>query len=79
MLTTLGKNGKKLLSLDATTTIKTIKTSCKIKSKIVEQDEKEKGIREILNFGQTFGHAIESFTGFSKKRPSGCFFVDISS
>ena len=63
----LQKNGKKLLSLDATTTIKTIKTSCKIKSKIVEQDEKEKGIREILNFGHTFGHAIESFTGFSKK------------
>ena len=29
-------------------------------------DEKRR-IREILNFGHTFGHAIESFTGFSKK------------
>ena len=59
------KKWKKLLSLDATT-IKTIKTSCKIKSKIVEQDEKEKGIREILNFGHTFGHAIESLPVFLK-------------
>ena len=42
--------------------------SCSIKSKIVGMDEKEKGIREILNFGHTFGHAIESFTGFQKKK-----------
>ena len=63
----LQKNGKKILSLDTATIIKTIKVSCKIKSKIVGKDEKEKGIREILNFGHTFGHAIESFTGFSKK------------
>ena len=43
------------------------KKSCQIKSEIVSEDEKEKNIREILNLGHTFGHAIESLTGFSKK------------
>ena len=63
----LQKNGKKVLKLDTNTIMKVIKVSCSTKSKIVGIDEKEKGIREVLNFGHTFGHAIESFTGFSKK------------
>ena len=63
----LQKKGKKIFALDTKTIIKTIKISCDIKSKIVGKDEKEKGIREILNFGHTFGHAIESYSGFSKK------------
>ena len=58
---------KKILKLDKNTVINAIKISCNIKSKVVEMDEKERGIREILNFGHTFGHAIESFTGFSKR------------
>ena len=36
-----------------------ITKSVKIKSKIVSQDERESGIRAVLNFGHTFGHAIE--------------------
>lgn len=36
-----------------------ISISCKIKGDIVEQDEKDTGIRQILNFGHTIGHAIE--------------------
>ena len=63
----LKKNGKKIISLKPEETIKSIEKSCKIKANIVSKDEFEKGIREILNFGHTFGHAIESFTGFSKK------------
>ena len=63
----LKKNGHKIISLDKTSLIYAIKKSCKIKSQIVSEDEKEKGIREILNLGHTFGHAIESQTGFSKK------------
>tara|TARA_B100000963_G_scaffold318315_1_gene299341 strand:- start:137 stop:571 length:435 start_codon:yes stop_codon:yes gene_type:complete len=35
--------------------------SCKIKSEIIEKDEKEIGERALLNLGHTFGHAIESF------------------
>ena len=41
-----------------------IRKSCEIKSSIVEQDERESGIRAILNFGHTFGHAIESGVGY---------------
>ncbi|MBX9900761.1 MAG: 3-dehydroquinate synthase [Burkholderiaceae bacterium] len=43
-----------------------IKRSCEIKSKIVQQDEKEAGLRATLNFGHTFGHAIEAGLGYGK-------------
>jgi 3-dehydroquinate synthase len=62
----LKKNGKNLINLNQESLVYAILQSCKIKSKIVSKDEKEKGIREILNFGHTFGHAIESFTNFGK-------------
>lgn len=39
----------------------TIQHSIAIKSKVVEQDPTEKGLRKILNFGHTLGHAVESF------------------
>jgi len=38
--------------------------SCKIKADIVEMDEKELGLRRILNFGHTLGHALEAASGF---------------
>ena len=40
-----------------------IKRSCEIKAWVVAQDEREAGLREILNFGHTFGHAIETGLG----------------
>ena len=43
-----------------------VEKSLKIKKEVVEQDEKESGLRKILNFGHTIGHAIEKGTGFSK-------------
>ena len=60
-------NAIKLLNLDSKTCAYAIKKSCSIKAKVVSKDEKESGLREILNFGHTFGHAIESTTGYSKK------------
>ena len=39
--------------------------SCRIKADIVEFDEKEKGMRMLLNFGHTFGHMIETLTSYS--------------
>jgi 3-dehydroquinate synthase len=40
--------------------------SCKIKARIVAEDEKENGIRMVLNFGHTIGHAIETVTKYSE-------------
>ncbi|HZK44477.1 MAG TPA: 3-dehydroquinate synthase [Syntrophomonadaceae bacterium] len=47
---------------------KIIYESCKIKGEIVEQDEKETSLRAILNLGHTFGHAIESLSGYGTYR-----------
>ena len=46
---------------------KTIADSCKIKQNIVQQDEKEKNLRKILNLGHTFAHAYEATLSYSKK------------
>ncbi len=67
----LTSNGKKVILLEPKSCIYAIQKSCSIKSKIVSMDEKEMGVREILNFGHTFGHAIESMTGYSNKIKHG--------
>ena len=43
-----------------------IKRSCEIKAQVVGQDERESGLRAILNFGHTFGHAIEAGLGYGE-------------
>ncbi len=43
-----------------------IQRSCEIKAQVVGQDEREQGLRAILNFGHTFGHAIESGLGYGQ-------------
>ena len=53
-----------LLKKDEQTLFHAINESCKIKQNIVEQDEKEHGIRALLNLGHTFAHAIEQTLGF---------------
>ena len=68
----LQKNGKKLVETRNKKILKkAILKSCKIKSKIVNQDEKEKNLRMILNFGHTFGHAFEAVKNYSKKLNHG--------
>ena len=44
----------------------TIYRSCKIKSEMVALDERETGVRALLNLGHTFGHAIETYTGYGQ-------------
>ena len=41
-----------------------IQTACRIKKDIVEKDEREQGLRRILNFGHTLGHAVEVTSGY---------------
>jgi 3-dehydroquinate synthase len=43
-----------------------VRRSCEIKAEVVGQDEREHGLRAILNFGHTFGHAIESGLGYGE-------------
>lgn len=60
----LDKNMEKILSADSKLMEKTIKRACEIKARVVEADEKESGLRKILNFGHTIGHAVEALTNF---------------
>ncbi|MFB2351308.1 3-dehydroquinate synthase family protein, partial [Priestia megaterium] len=43
-----------------------VQRSCEIKAWVVGQDERESGLLAILNFGHTFGHAIESGLGYGE-------------
>jgi 3-dehydroquinate synthase len=67
----LNKNSRKIIDLKTPFVEKAIYESCKIKRMIIEKDEKEKGIRKILNFGHTFAHAYEATLGYSKKLNHG--------
>ena len=53
-----------LMALDNDSLIYAIEKSCSIKADIVAQDERESGVRAHLNFGHTFGHAIENAQGY---------------
>jgi 3-dehydroquinate synthase len=53
-----------LLARDGAALAHAIRRSCEIKAWVVGQDEREGGLRAILNFGHTFGHAIEAGLGY---------------
>lgn len=57
-------NLERLMAKDPEALATAVKRSCEIKAWVVGQDEREGGLRAILNFGHTFGHAIESGLGF---------------
>ena len=67
----LKKNGKDILNLNMNACKVAVEKSCRIKSKIVSLDEKESGIRALLNLGHTFGHVIEKYTNYSNKIKHG--------
>jgi shikimate kinase/3-dehydroquinate synthase len=58
------ENIGKLMARDQAALAHAIARSCEIKSEVVRQDEREGGLRAILNFGHTFGHAIENGLGY---------------
>ncbi|MCL2352106.1 MAG: 3-dehydroquinate synthase [Firmicutes bacterium] len=55
----------RIMAGDTEAVRETLRRSCGIKAGVVSRDAKETGERELLNFGHTFGHAIESLSGFS--------------
>ena len=61
----LEANIEKIMTRDPDAIIHAVYESCRNKAEVVAQDEKETGIRAILNLGHTFGHAIETATGYN--------------
>ena len=59
-------NRDKILNLENESLIKIINNSIKTKACIVSEDEKENGIRAILNYGHSFGHVIENLCGYGE-------------
>jgi 3-dehydroquinate synthase len=60
----LEENMAGLVGRDAALLSYAIQRSCELKAEVVAQDEKESGVRALLNLGHTFGHAIESCQGY---------------
>lgn len=60
----LRANKEKVFNLDESVLSLVISYCCELKAAVVSQDEKEAGLRAILNFGHTIGHAIEKATGY---------------
>ena len=60
----LERNVRSLVDRDDEALAHAIRESCRIKAEIVAADERETGERALLNFGHTFGHAIETATGY---------------
>jgi 3-dehydroquinate synthase len=60
----LESNIEKVLKKDRAALVHAVRRSCELKARIVAEDERESGARALLNFGHTFGHAIEAGTGY---------------
>lgn len=54
-----------LLALDQETVVEALARGCQVKAEIVSEDEREKGLRAILNYGHTIGHALEALTKYT--------------
>lgn len=62
----LNDNMEALMRRDKSLLIEAIHRSCEIKAEVVAQDERESGVRALLNLGHTFGHAIETAMGYGQ-------------
>ncbi len=63
-LNMLNEKKEAIKALDAEAIRDVLYGSCRAKAYVVSQDEKETGLRAILNYGHTFGHAVETLLGF---------------
>lgn len=61
----LAQNRAAILALETPVIVPMIRQCCEMKASIVEQDEREGGLRRILNFGHTVGHAVEAASGYT--------------
>lgn len=59
-------NLPQILAYDKPALLRIVNSCCAIKAEIVKQDEREAGLRAVLNFGHTLGHALETMTGYQE-------------
>jgi 3-dehydroquinate synthase len=64
----VGRDTKALFARDPDVLVPAIVESCRIKADVVTKDEREGGLRRILNYGHTIGHALESITRYRRFR-----------
>jgi 3-dehydroquinate synthase len=57
---------ERILDLEPEPTLDVLARSCEIKAEVVSQDEREAGLRMLLNFGHTLAHAVETLTGYRR-------------
>lgn len=62
------ENIEDIINLDFDLLVEVIASSCRDKASVVEEDERERGLRAILNYGHTFAHAIETLTDYNTYR-----------
>ena len=74
----LTEHYQKILAKDILTLIDLIKICINLKIAVVEQDEKESGLRKILNYGHTYGHAVENITKYKKYTHGECVVAGIN-
>ena len=67
----LEKNREKILNLEEGPLGHIIRRSCEIKADVVSKDEREGGLRAILNFGHTVGHAVETLSDYTEQARRG--------
>lgn len=67
----LEENMEQIQKQDPALLLKLVEACCRIKKSIVEIDEKEQGLRRILNYGHTLGHALEAQSGFTISHGEG--------
>jgi 3-dehydroquinate synthase len=66
----LNADTKALFAKDGRALVPAIVESCRIKADVVSKDERESGLRRILNYGHTVGHALEAVTNYRRFRQS---------
>jgi len=60
----LEKNHRRVLALEPAAVVRAVRHCCEIKAEVVGADERESGLRAILNFGHTIGHAMEALRDY---------------
>ncbi len=62
----LEQNAEKLIRLDKEVIVEAVSRSAAIKAAVVSEDEKESGLRAVLNYGHTIAHGLETATGYER-------------